>query len=55
MSNTSLTSSDTQAPVKLERLPGHVALVTLNRPEARNAINAGSNSLAQQGTKLRPA
>ena len=25
--------------VKLERLPGHVALVTLNRPEARNAIN----------------
>jgi hypothetical protein len=27
MSNTSLTSSETQAPVKLERLPGHVALV----------------------------
>ena len=25
--------------VKLERLPGHVTLVTLNRPEARNAIN----------------
>jgi enoyl-CoA hydratase len=25
--------------VRFERLPGHVALVTLNRPEARNAIN----------------
>lgn len=25
--------------VTLERLPGHVALVTLNRPEARNAVN----------------
>ena len=27
--------------VTLQRLPGHVALVTLNRPEARNAVNAG--------------
>jgi len=25
--------------VKFERLPGHVALVTIDRPEARNAIN----------------
>lgn len=28
------------SPVLVERLPGHVALVTLNRPEARNAVNA---------------
>ena len=27
--------------VTLQRLPGHVGLVTLNRPEARNAVNAG--------------
>jgi enoyl-CoA hydratase len=27
--------------VKLQRLPGHVAVATLNRPEARNAVNAG--------------
>ena len=26
--------------VRLERLPGHVALVTINRPDARNAVNA---------------
>ena len=26
--------------VALERLPGHVAQVTLNRPQARNAVNA---------------
>jgi enoyl-CoA hydratase len=29
----------TDAVVTLERLPGHVALVTLNRPAARNAIS----------------
>jgi enoyl-CoA hydratase len=28
------------AAVTLERQPGHVALVTLNRPDARNAINS---------------
>ncbi|VTU39977.1 enoyl-CoA hydratase-related protein [Variovorax sp. PBL-E5] len=33
-----MTESDTSA-VLCERLPGHVALVTLNRPAARNAIN----------------
>jgi enoyl-CoA hydratase len=34
--------SEVAAPlVTLERLPEHVALVTLNRPEARNAVNAG--------------
>ena len=26
--------------VRLERLPGHVALATINRPDARNAVNA---------------
>jgi enoyl-CoA hydratase len=32
--------TDTAAPaVLIERLPDHVALVTLNRPEARNAVN----------------
>jgi enoyl-CoA hydratase len=30
----------TDAVVTVERLPGHVALVTLNRPAARNAIDA---------------
>ncbi len=29
----------TSTAVTLERLPDHVALVTLNRPEARNAVN----------------
>ena len=29
----------TAAAVLIERLPDHVALVTLNRPEARNAVN----------------
>ena len=33
-------ASPTGAPVTLERLPDHVALVTLNRPQARNAIDA---------------
>jgi len=33
--------SDASAPVvTLQRLPDHVALVTLNRPQARNAVNA---------------
>lgn len=33
--------SEQAAPVvTLQRLPGHVGLVTLNRPEARNAVNA---------------
>jgi enoyl-CoA hydratase len=32
--------NDTTAPaVLIERLPDHVALVTINRPEARNAVN----------------
>lgn len=31
--------SDTPSVVTLQRLPGHVGLVTLNRPEARNAVN----------------
>lgn len=32
--------TDSTAPaVLIERLPDHVALVTLNRPEARNAVN----------------
>ena len=30
--------SDPQA-VSIQRLPGHIALVTINRPEARNAVN----------------
>ena len=34
------TMTDTTAPaVLIERLPDHVALVTINRPEARNAVN----------------
>ena len=32
--------SSTLKAVRLERLPGHVALVTINRPDARNAVNA---------------
>ena len=35
--------SDTPA-VLIERLPNHVALVTINRPEARNAVNAAVTS-----------
>jgi enoyl-CoA hydratase/carnithine racemase len=31
----------TASLVTLQRLQGHVTLVTLNRPEARNAVNAG--------------
>ncbi len=34
------TQSGAEPIVSLERLPGHVGLVTLNRPKARNAINA---------------
>ena len=33
------TTADARAVVTLQRLPGHVALVTLNRPQARNAID----------------
>ena len=33
------TQPTAQSAVLLERLPGHIALVTLNRPAARNAIN----------------
>ncbi len=32
-------SSSTEQAVLLEHLPGHIALVTLNRPQARNAVN----------------
>ncbi len=35
-----MTSPAAEPAVRLERLPGHIALVTLNRPAARNAINA---------------
>jgi enoyl-CoA hydratase/carnithine racemase len=31
--------SESQAVVGCQRLDGHVALVTLNRPEVRNAVN----------------
>ncbi len=41
MSDANNTRPDPAAPVvTFERLPGHIALVTLNRPDARNAINA---------------
>ena len=33
-------SEPTAPVVTLQRLPGHVGLVTLSRPEARNAVNA---------------
>lgn len=39
MNDGNASSQTTPAVVTLERLPGHVALVTLNRPEARNAVN----------------
>jgi enoyl-CoA hydratase len=32
--------SEAPNPVRVERLPGHVAWVKIDRPEARNAINA---------------
>ncbi|OYV01493.1 MAG: enoyl-CoA hydratase, partial [Burkholderiales bacterium PBB5] len=32
-------SSTASSAVLIERLPDHVALVTINRPEARNAVN----------------
>jgi len=32
--------SEASIPMRVERLPGHVAWVTIDRPEARNAINA---------------
>jgi len=39
-------NESTQPVVRLERLPDHVALVTIDRPEARNAINpAVANAL----------
>ncbi len=31
--------SDTPSAVTVQKLPDHVALVTINRPEARNAVN----------------
>lgn len=37
--NTPTTSPSANPAVLLERLPNHVALVTINRPEARNAVN----------------
>lgn len=39
MNDTKKLSEAAPVVVTLERLPGHVALVTLNRPEARNAVN----------------
>ena len=33
------TSTDSSTAVLIERLPDHVVLVTINRPEARNAVN----------------
>lgn len=34
-----MTTTDLHDAVRCEKLPGHIALVTINRPEARNAIN----------------
>jgi enoyl-CoA hydratase/carnithine racemase len=39
MTTRDIPSDQAQAPVQLERREGHVAVVTLNRPEARNAVN----------------